>query len=172
MKMINIDTLTNETYTMQEIATLLNVTPRTITNYCLNGILPYILTTGNHKRVKKQDLIQYLKSKELLIINNSAEINLYDIIYARTNSSQQHLERQVEKICRQAIYLNPRNVLILCELYNDAPELKEFQKMITFITQKKVRRIFMLRTEIITKIEMQLLQGLCKKFNIKLIMIK
>ena len=170
MRMINIKDLTDNLYTMQDIASMLDVTPRTITNYCLQGKISYILTEGKQKRIQKQDLINYLKQQNLLITADKIQDNLYDIIFARTETSEQKLERQIEKICVKIINLNLRNVLILKEVYNSSYEVSQnFQQLLSLVVKQQVRRIFLLRSEILLKKEYDILKGLCKDNNTRLI---
>lgn len=170
MRMININDLTNELYTMQDVASILEVTPRTITNYCLQDKIPYILTEGKQKRIKKQDLINYLQQQNLLITLDKVKDNLYDVIFARTEISSQKLKRQIEKICVRIINLNLRNVLILSEIYNNSYEPSQnFQKLLSMIVKKQIRRIFFLRSEILLRNEYNILKGLCKDNNVRII---
>lgn len=168
MKCININDIIKDIYTSSEVAHMLNVSSKTINNYCNSKKIKCFLTPGNQRRIKKEDLIEYLQQHDLLL-GVETDISRHDIIYARTNTSKQQLIRQVEKICRKVVFLKPINVLILQELKDSDSNLAEFQKLITLIVQDKVRNIFILRNEIFDKAELILIRNLCKQFNSTLI---
>lgn len=78
---------------------MLGCSVRTVQNYCNNDLLKSYRNTKNKRLIDKQDLINFLKSLNLLM--NDCQNDKLDIIYARVSTHKQaksgNLDRQIEK---------------------------------------------------------------------------
>ena len=116
--MIHLSELTKDFYKTGEIAKFLNVSTRTVQNYCMDGKLEEIFTATNRRLISKESFINYL-TKHNLLVDDSLSTK-YDAIYARVSTHKQKergdLERQIDIISRFAIDKNPKKLKIFSDV--------------------------------------------------------
>lgn len=73
-----------------------------------DGKIDYVrLPTSNHRRIKKEQLIKYLKENDDYL--DDRKLNKHDVIYVRvsTHSQKDDLERQKQELINYMIDKNP-----------------------------------------------------------------
>lgn len=146
-------TLTKNIYQPKDVANMLGCSVRTIQNYCNNNLLKSYRNAKNRRLIDKQDLINFLKSLDLL--TDDYQNDKSDIIYARVSTHKQaklgDLDRRIEKIFSFAITQNPINLKIYKEidsgLNDNRPKLLE---IINLVLQNKINRIFIMHKDRLT----------------------
>ena len=137
--------LIKKQYSTGEVAKILNRKPQTIIHLDKQGKLPFKRTEGNRRTMFREDLIDYLEKKGLLIDD---EMTLkYDLIYARVSSHEQKekgdLDRQVVKVMEFAIGMNIQTPYILKEVGSGLNDnRKQIQKLIKIVMEDKVSGVF------------------------------
>lgn len=56
------DTEHQELFTVTQVARLLLVTPRTVTNWCETGRIKSFKTPGGHRRVPREEVMKYIRA--------------------------------------------------------------------------------------------------------------
>ena len=87
-------------YRVNEVAKILGVTTKTIRNYDDEGKIKTCRTEGNHRLIMKEDLIDFLDKKGLIIDDTINQKR--DIIYARVSS---HAQKKNGDLDRQVLFL-------------------------------------------------------------------
>ena len=87
-------------YKVHEAAEILGVTTKTIRNYDRDGKLKTCRTEGNHRIVMRDDLIEFLTEKGLILDDTASQRK--DVIYARVSS---HDQKRGGDLDRQALFL-------------------------------------------------------------------
>ncbi|MBR4741913.1 MAG: helix-turn-helix domain-containing protein, partial [Desulfovibrio sp.] len=91
---------TKQSYKVNEVAKLLNVSTKTIRKYDAQGILQAKRTVGNHRVILREELLRFLNEKGLLLDNTAAARR--DIVYARVLNQDQKNRRDLD---RQALFI-------------------------------------------------------------------
>ena len=167
-------TLTKNIYQPKDVANMLGCSVRTIQYYCNNNLLKSYRNAKNRRLIDKQDLINFLKSLDLLM--DDCQNDKSDIIYARVSTHKQaksgNLDRQIEKISSFAITQNPINLKIYKEidsgLNDNRPKLLE---IINLILQNKINRIFIMYKDRLTRFGFNYLQTICNAHNTQIIIV-
>lgn len=159
-------------YKSGEVAKFIGVQTRTVQNYCKNGILDEIFTETGRRLIPRESLISYLKEKHMLYEND----NRFDAIYTRVSTHKQKergdLNRQKSKILEQIITLNPKDL----HFYEDVASglndnRKGLNQLIDSIMDKRIKRIFILYKDRLTRFGFNYLQQMCNKTNTELIIL-
>lgn len=159
-------------YKSGEVAELIGVQTRTVQNYCKKGILDEIFTETGRRLIPKESLIAYLKGRHMLYESD----NRFDAIYIRVSTHKQKecgdLDRQKSKILEQIATLNPQNL----HFYEDVASglndnRKGLNQLISNIMDKRVKRVFILYKDRLTRFGFNYLQQICNKTNTEIVVL-
>jgi len=168
--MINERKLTKETYKPKEVATILNVTTRTLRNYEYRGKLKYKRNEYNRRYITKEDLIEFVKSNNLY--TDMVVFDKRDVVYARVSSNEQ---KQKGDLDRQAVHIvetNPSlvNPIIMKEVgsgLND--KRKQLQSLINMVEDDMVNNVYVTYRDRLTRFGFNYLEEMFKKHNVSII---
>ena len=165
--------LTKDSYTTGDVAKLFNVTPRTIQQWDREGLIGFDRTPTNRRKVSKEKLIAYLKTRNMFYEEEGKEKK--DIIYARVSSQGQvkqgDLDRQVSYIISQIPDL--RNLVVLKETDSGLnSKRKKIQQLIRMIMNDEVNRIFVTYKERLTRFGFEYLETICNMKNVEIVILQ
>ena len=162
-----------QSYKVNEVAKILNVTTKTIRNYDAQSILKAERTVGNHRTISRDELLRFLKEKGLLEDDTAA--GRRDIIYARVSS---HDQKNHGDLDRQALFLvehvpDMQNPLILKEVgsgLND--KRKKLQQILTMVSKGEVRNVYITYRDRLTRFGFNYLQTMFNACGTNIIIVK
>lgn len=162
-----------QSYKVNEVAKILNVTTKTIRNYDAQSILKAERTVGNHRTISRDELLRFLKEKGLLEDDTAA--GRRDIIYARVSS---HDQKNHGDLDRQALFLvehvpDMQNPLILKEVgsgLND--KRKKLQQVLTMVSKGEVRNVYITYRDRLTRFGFNYLQTMFNACGTNIIIVK
>jgi len=162
---------TQETYKTGEVAEILNLHYQTVIRYDKEGRLRFQRTGTNRRVLFREDLLQYLNEKGLLIDDTSDRKR--DVIYCRVSSHEQavkgDLDRQVVKVLEYAQTRGLKNVLVLKEIgsgLNDGR--KELQRLLQMVLRGEVNRIFINYKDRLTRFGYRYLETVCLESGVQI----
>lgn len=172
--MIHMSELTKDFYKTGEIAKFLNVSTRTVQNYCMDGKLEEIFTATNRRLISKESFINYL-TKHNLLVDDSLSTK-YDAIYARVSTHKQKergdLERQIETISRFAIDKNPKKLKIFSDVDSGLNDnRKQLNNLLDSVMNNEVDRIFINYKDRLTRFGFNYLMKICSKHNTEIVIV-
>ena len=172
--MIHMSELTKDFYKTGEIAKFLNVSTRTVQNYCMDGKLEEIFTATNRRLISKESFIIYL-TKHNLLVDDSLSTK-YDAIYARVSTHKQKergdLERQIDTISRFAIDKNPKKLKIFSDVASGLNDnRKQLNNLLDSVMNNEVDRIFINYKDRLTRFGFNYLMKICSKHNTEIIIV-
>lgn len=172
--MIHMSELTKDFYKTGEIAKFLNVSTRTVQNYCMDGKLEEIFTATNRRLISKESFINYL-TKHNLLVDDSLSTK-YDAIYARVSTHKQKergdLERQIDTISRFAIDKNPKKLKIFSDVASGLNDnRKQLNNLLDSVMNNEVDRIFINYKDRLTRFGFNYLMKICSKHNTEIIIV-
>lgn len=172
--MIHMSELTKDFYKTGEIAKFLNVSTRTVQNYCMDGKLDEIFTATNRRLISKESFINYL-TKHNLLVDDSLSTK-YDAIYARVSTHKQKergdLERQIDTISRFAIDKNPKKLKIFSDVASGLNDnRKQLNNLLDSVMNNEVDRIFINYKDRLTRFGFNYLMKICIKYNTEIIIV-
>lgn len=172
--MIHISELTKDFYKTGEIAKFLNVSTRTVQNYCMDGKLEEIFTATNRRLISKESFINYL-TKHKLLVDDSLSTK-YDAIYARVSTHKQKergdLERQIDTISRFAIDKNPKKLKIFSDVASGLNDTrKQLNNLLDSVMNNEVDRIFINYKDRLTRFGFNYLMKICSKYNTEIVIV-
>ena len=172
--MIHMSELTKDFYKTGEIAKFLNVSTRTVQNYCMDGKLEEIFTATNRRLISKDSFITYL-TKHNLLVDDSLSTK-YDAIYARISTHKQKergdLERQIDTISRFAIDKNPKKLKIFSDVASGLNDnRKQLNNLLDSVMNNEVDRIFINYKDRLTRFGFNYLMKICSKHNTEIIIV-
>ena len=172
--MIHMSELTKDFYKTGEIAKFLNVSTRTVQNYCMDGKLEEIFTATNRRLISKESFITYL-TKHNLLVDDSLSTK-YDAIYARVSTHKQKergdLERQIDTISRFAIDKNPKKLKIFSDVASGLNDnRKQLNNLLDSVMNNEVDRIFINYKDRLTRFGFNYLMKICSKHNTEIIIV-
>ena len=172
--MIHLSELTKDFYKTGEIAKFLNVSTRTVQNYCMDGKLEEIFTATNRRLISKESFINYL-TKHNLLVDDSLSTK-YDAIYARVSTHKQKergdLERQIDTISRFAIDKNPKKLKIFSDVASGLNDnRKQLNNLLDSVMNNEVDRIFINYKDRLTRFGFNYLMKICSKHNTEIIIV-
>ena len=161
-----------EFYKPKEVADIINVSTRTIQNYCDNNQLKAIRTPKGHRLITTKSLIDFLDKQGILL----KEDNRSDVIYARVSSSKQSkrgdLDRQVNNIINFAVHMNPQNLITITDVGSGLNDNKKgLNKLLKLIEEDKVKRIFINYKDRLTRFGFNYIEKICKFHNVEIIIV-
>lgn len=131
-------------YKPGQIAKLLNVTPKTISNYCDKNILVAITDPETNRRsITAESLLTFLQNKNMV----SQDDERSDAIYARVSTKKQKddLERQINHLKIFAVDHNPKNLVVKSDIASGLNDnRKELNQLIDLVQNNKINRIFIM----------------------------
>ena len=172
--MIHMSELTKDFYKTGEIAKFLNVSTRTVQNYCMDGKLEEIFTATNRRLISKESFINYL-TKHNLLVDDSLSTK-YDAIYARVSTHKQKergdLERQIDIISRFAIDKNPKKLKIFSDVASGLNDnRKQLNNLLDSVMNNEVDRIFIHYKDRLTRFGFNYLMKICSKYNTEIVIV-
>ena len=135
--------ITKRQYTTGEVAEILGIKSQAVILQDRQGKLPFRRTPSNRRTMFKEDLIELLKNKCLLIDDEANKKR--DVIYCRVSSHEQKakgdLDRQVVAVIKYASDKNLQNPLIISEVGSGLNDnRKQLQKLLTMMLKGEVSR--------------------------------
>lgn len=170
--MYRLSDLTKQVYKVHEVAEILGVTTTTVRNYDRDNKIKTVRTTGNHRVVTKEDLINYLKVNNLLIEDDN---NKVDVIYARVSS---HDQKKHGDLDRQVVYLlesvdNIKNPVVLKEVGSGLNDKRvQLQKLLRMVCNNEVRNVYVTYEDRLTRFGFNYLSTMFEAHGVHIIVVK
>lgn len=170
--MISKNDLLKKYYSTGEVAELLGVVPMTVIRWDKVGKIKFGRTDTNRRVISKEDLIDFLKEQKIYI--DLPDKNKMDIVYAMVSTKRQvengDLDRQVLSIIEQVQDLS--NPLILKEQGSGLnANRKKLHKLLELVMENKVNRIFVTHKERLSRFGYELIETICKKYDVDIIIL-
>ena len=158
-------------YKPGQIAKLLNVTPKTISNYCDKNILTAITDPETNRRsITAESLLAFLQDKNMV----SQDDERSDAIYARVSTRKQkdELERQINHLKIFAVDHNPKNLIVKSDVGSGLNDnRKELNQLINLVQNDKINRIFIMYKNRLTRFGFNYIKQICDFHNTEIIII-
>lgn len=172
--MVKVSDLKKDIYKPGDIAKMLGLTTRTIQVYCNKGFLICGTSATGRRYIEKDNLISFLREKDLLI--DDIDNNKYDIVYARVSTNKQKdrgdLDRQKDKIILSSIDKNLTNIKIITEVGSGLNDnRKGLSQMLDMVMDNKVNRIFILYKDRLTRFGFNYIKQVCDKHNVEIVIV-
>lgn len=162
-----------QSYKVNEVADILNVSTKTIRKYDAQGILHAERTVGNHRAIMRDELLRFLKDKGMLY-DDSGE-GRRDIVYARVSS---HDQKNHGDLDRQALFLvenvpDMQNPLILKEVGSGLDDKrKKLQEVLKMVSNGEVRNVYITYRDRLTRFGFHYLQTMFHACGTNIIIVK
>ena len=171
--MYQVTDFTKKAYRVKEVADFLGTTAQTIRNYDKQGLIKTARNDGNQRIILRNDLIEFLDNKGLIVHNEIDNKN--DVIYARVSS---HDQKRGGDLDRQALFLienvkDIRNPIILKEVgsgLND--KRKQLQKLLKMVCNNEVRNVYVTYKDRLTRFGYHYLETMFLAHNVNIIVVK
>ena len=130
-------------------------------------------TEGNHRLIMKEDLIDFLDNKGLIIDDTINQKR--DILYARVSSNEQKKNGDLD---RQVLFLvenipNLMNPFILKDVGSGLNEKRtNFQKLLTMVCKNEVRNVYVTDKDRLTRFGFYYLETLFSAYDVKIIIVE
>ena len=160
-------------YKLHEVAEILGVTTKTIRNYDRDGKLKTCRTEGNHRIVMRDDLIEFLTEKGLILDDTASQRK--DVIYARVSS---HDQKRGGDLDRQALFLAENveglvNPVILKEVGSGLNDKRvQLQKLLKMVCNDEVRNVYVTYKDRLTRFGYHYLETMFLSHNVNIIVVK
>ena len=160
-------------YKVHEAAEILGVTTKTIRNYDRDGKLKTYRTEGNHRIVMRDDLIEFLTEKGLILDDPASQRK--DVIYARVSS---HDQKRGGDLDRQALFLAENveglvNPVILKEVGSGLNDKRvQLQKLLKMVCNDEVRNVYVTYKDRLTRFGYHYLETMFLPHNVNIIVVK
>lgn len=166
--------LSRENYKTGDVGKLLGITNQSVIRYCNSGILSSHRTECGHRRIRAEDLFQYLETHGLGY--DDTMNNKHDVIYARVSTHNQancgDLERQIDKVKLFAINHNVQNLIVKTDVGSGLNDnRKSLSKLIDMVQKDEVNRIFVLYKDRLTRFGFKYLEQICAFHNVQIIVV-
>jgi len=163
--------ITKRQYTTGEVAKFLGIKSQAVILQDRQGKLPFKRTPSDRRTMFKEDLIELLKSKGLLI--DDAITQKRDVIYCRVSSHEQKtkgdLDRQVIAVMEYASNKTLQNPLILSEVGSGLNDRrKQLQKLLSMILKGEVNRLFINYKDRLTRFGFHYIETICSELNVEI----
>lgn len=163
--------LSKQFYKPGQIAKLLNVTPKTISNYCDKNILAAIADPETNRRsITAESLLAFLQDKNMV----SPDDERSDAIYARVSTTKQKddLERQINHLKIFAVDHNPKNIIVKSDIGSSLNDnRKELNQLINLVQNDKINRIFIMYKDRLTRFGFNYIKQICDFHNTEIIFV-
>lgn len=158
-------------YKPGQIAKLLNVTPKTISNYCDKNILTAITDPETNRRsITAESLLTFLQDKNMV----SQDDERSDAIYARVSTRKQKddLEKQINHLKIFAVDHNPKNLIVKSDIDSGLNDnRKELNQLINFVQNDKINRIFIMYKDRLTRFGFNYIKQICDFHNTEIVIV-
>ena len=160
-------------YKPKDVMELLNVTHRTLYNYDEQGKLKFSRSESGRRIIFRDDLLQYLDDKGLLIDDSEAEKR--DYIYARVSSQKQSTTGDLD---RQAMFLienvnNLQSPVVLKEVGSGLNDKRpKLLKLMDDVMDGKVNNIYVTYKDRLTRFGFNYLERICNHHGVRIIVVK
>lgn len=170
--MIKKSQLIKDTYKPGEFAKMLGCSTFTLYLRENEGKLKVYYTDTGRRFYKREDVIEELNKKGLLLVD---EVKT-DIVYGRVSTHKQKergdLDKQISYVLNQVALMNPVDLEVLSDVgsgLND--ERKNFKKLLNKIMSGKINRVFILYKDRLTRFGFGQLKTICKFFGTEIIVL-
>jgi len=163
--MVKLSELNKSSYKIGEASKILGVSGQTIRNYEKQGTFKFDRTDGGHRVISKDQLIDYLKQKEMLI-DDMAE-SKSDVIYICTDCDGSELfVDQVASILN--LYNgNLKNPLIIKEYGNSIEDTRpKLLSLLDDIMDDKVRNLYITSRYNLATYGFHYIERICIKYGV------
>lgn len=158
-------------YKPGQIAKLLNVTPKTISNYCDKNILIAITDPETNRRsITAESLLTFLQDKNMV----SQDDERVDAIYARVSTVKQKddLGRQINHLKIFAVDHNPKNLIVKSDMGSGLNDnRKELNQLINLVQNDKINRIFIMSKDRLTRFGFNYIKQICDFHNTEIVIV-
>lgn len=163
--MIKLSELTKDFYSSGDVAKILGVVPMTVIGYDNKGIMQFERTVTNRRVISKNNLIKYLDSVGLLLMDNTS--SRYDAIYCRVSTQAQSkrgdLDNQINTVLAYVATKNPVNIKIYKDVGSGLNDnRKELLSLINDIQMNKINRLFITYKDRLTRFGFNYIKEICK----------
>lgn len=153
--------LIKDYYKSGEVADIIGVHTRTIHNYCKKGILDEVMTDTHRRLIPRNSLIKYLDSKGMIYNNERM-----DAMYIRTSSDNEDaefdLENQKARIYDKLAFKESRPIRYYEDIGSGLNEQRKGLKaLMTKVMDKRIKRVFILRKDILSRFGFEYLKMIC-----------
>jgi len=163
--------ITKRQYSTGEVAKFLGIKSQAVILQDRQGKLPFKRTPSDRRTMFREDLIELLRGKGLLI--DDAINQKRDVIYCRVSSHEQKakgdLDRQVIAVMEYASDKTLQNPLILSEVgsgLNDSR--KQLQKLLAMILKGEINRVFINYKDRLTRFGFHYIETMCDVLNVEI----
>lgn len=158
-------------YKPGQIAKMLNVTPKTISNYCDKNVLVAITDPETNRRsIVAESLLAFLQDKNMVSYDDERS----DAIYARvpTRKQKDELERQINHLKIFAVDHNPKNLIVKSDIGSGLNDnRKELNQLISLVQNDKINRIFIMYKDRLTRFGFNYIKQICDFHNTEIIIV-
>ena len=158
-------------YKPGQIAKLLNVTPKTISNYCDKNILIAITDPETNRRsITAESLLTFLQDKNMV----SQDDKRSDAIYARVSTVKQKDDpgRQINHLKIFAVDHNPKNLIVKSDMGSGLNDnRKELNQLINLVQNDKINRIFIMSKDRLTRFGFNYIKQICDFHNTEIVIV-
>lgn len=158
-------------YKPGQIVKMLNVTPKTISNYCDKNILVAITDSETNRRyITAESLSTFLQDKNMV----SQDDEHSDAIYAGVSTRKQkdELEQQINHLKIFAVDHNPKNLIVKSDIGSGLSDnRKELNQLINLVQNDKINRIFIMYKDRFTRFGFNYTKQICDFHNTEIIIV-
>lgn len=158
-------------YKPGQIAKMLNVTPKTISNYCDKNILTAIVDPETNRRfITAESLLAFLQDKNMV----SQDDERSDAIYARVSTKKQkdNLKQQINHLKVFAVDHNPKNIIVKSDIGSGLNDnRKELSQLLNLVQNDKINRIFIMYKDRLTRFGFNYIKQICDFHNTEIIIV-
>jgi predicted site-specific integrase-resolvase len=147
----------------KEVMKILNICRTTLYKYTKDGTLKSIQLDNGYFDYDEKSVYNLLKKDER-----------HDVIYARVSTYKQKtdLNTQINKIQSYCTDNNIQIKLIYSEISSGLDlDRPQFSKLLDDIFDYKIRNIYISNKDRLTRLSFKTLESICKRFNVKIIVI-
>lgn len=126
-------------YKPGEVATILGISVKTVQNYDKNGLLRSVRLPTNRRVVRREDLLDYLRSTGQLV-----EDSRRDVIYVRSLQAEALDARALAIIDAAGDMLAP---MVLRDEGDDVDERPGYMRLLEMVKGKLVRRVYLMSAD-------------------------
>lgn len=172
--MIKTSDLTKDFYSSGDVAKLLGVVPMTVINYDNQGIMHFERTITNRRVISKTNLINYLKSVDMLL-DDSVTVR-FDAVYGRVSTNRQaqegDLNNQINTILTFAATQNPINLQVYKDIGSGLDDCRKgLTTLLRDVQQDKINRIFITYKDRLTRFGFNYIQEICTHHNTQIVQV-
>ena len=164
---------TKEVYKPKDVMQLLGVTHKTLYNYDEQGKLKFQRSESGRRILFRQDLLDYLNEKGLLL--DDTDLEKHDYIYARVSSNKQalsgDLDRQVLFLIEQVSDLQKPVILkeVGSGLNDKRPKL---MKLMEDVMDGKVNNVYVTYKDRLTRFGYHYLEKIFHHYGVRIVVVK